>query len=521
MNDGTTPAASERSRAGLTIAVIALSVVAHLWRLGERPLAHDEAIDAFFSWQARHGGVIRYDPVYHGPLRFYLEGVVLNTFGTTPGWARLVAALAGIAATLVIALSVRTLGRLGAPVAALLFTVSPTVLTVTRTGREDSLVALVSVGLLVIVARMLVEPRAGYVLGGAALLAVSFGLKETTFIFGFAAACFLVGLAIAGWRRRQGESARVLGRVAALGPAPWMWGGAIFIVTFMAIFTCFFRYGAGFESGLLDGLRYWWSQHEVGRGSQRWFFYATVYAAYEWLVLGLAAVGFITGLRRRSVVDAWFATMAGVQFAVYTWAGEKFAWLAVHPLIPAVLLAGRGAQAVAGRYAEPRRRLVLAGFTIAVVGTALVALRPAITHGDDPRELLVTVQTSTEVPEIVDALAAGQRDGSIRSIFVDDRDSGAWPWAWYLHGFEGVLFAPIDPTAELPDGYDAYIVSAITAPPPTPDGYTMRRFPLRRWWLPDYGNASPADLIDWFLTRDTWNDTGSSDQYLILRSTGG
>ena len=63
-------------------ALVLLSLLAHLWRLGLRPLAHDEAIDAWFSWQAGGGEVVPYDPVYHGPLRFYLEGTAQeDTFG--------------------------------------------------------------------------------------------------------------------------------------------------------------------------------------------------------------------------------------------------------------------------------------------------------------------------------------------------------------------------------------------------------------------------------------------------------
>ena len=72
----------------------------------------------------------------------------------------------------------------------------------------------------------------------------------------------------------------------------------------------------------------------------------------SWPLLRLVLV---VTVRRRSVVGAWFATMAIVQFAVYSWAGEKFAWLALHPLIPAVLLAGLGAQAVFDRLQQPRR----------------------------------------------------------------------------------------------------------------------------------------------------------------------
>ena len=198
----------------LTTAIILLSVVAHTWILGRRPMAHDEAIDAWFSWQARGMGVIKYDPVYHGPLRFYLEGFVLSHFGTTPGWTRLIAALAGIGATIMIATSRRLLGNFGAPFAALLFTISPTILTVTRTGREDSLTGLVSLALLLVVANGLKEPRPRHIVGAGALLAVSLSLKETTFIFGLVGACFFLALAVAALMRPAGRARGSFHRVA-------------------------------------------------------------------------------------------------------------------------------------------------------------------------------------------------------------------------------------------------------------------------------------------------------------------
>src|SRR5687768_8396575 len=108
---------------------------------------------------------MQYDPVYHGPLRFYLEGPVLRWLGDGAFQARLVAALAGTATTTLIAASTRTLGRIGAPAAAVLFVVGPTALTVTRTGREDSLVALVSLAMLLLGARLLEAPRPSHVVG--------------------------------------------------------------------------------------------------------------------------------------------------------------------------------------------------------------------------------------------------------------------------------------------------------------------------------------------------------------------
>ena len=312
-----------------------------------------------------------------------------------------------------------------------------------------------------------------------------------------------------------------------LGGLPWMWSTVVFIAIFMVVFTSAFRYGAGFRSGLIDGIKYWTSQQDVGRGSQRWFFYGTIYAGYEWLILAAAAIGLVVTVRRRSVVGAWFATMAIVQFALYSWAGEKFAWLALHPLIPAVLLAGLGGQAVFNRLQQPGEsrsitRRILVGATAALaVLTAVVAVRPAITDGADTRELLVTVQTSTSVPDLTDRMAAARSRAALGRILIDERDGGSWPWAWYLHDFRDVAYQTIDPTQSLPAGFDAYIVSASTDPPPIPDGYVIERFPLRGWWLPDYDHVNIGDVFRWLTTRHTWSPTASSDQYLIVKSTAG
>ena len=502
------------------LVVTVLSVVAHLWRLGHRPLAHDEAIDAWFSWQAHTTRLIEYDPVYHGPLRFYLEGLVLGHLGTTPAWARACAAVGGIVATVVILGQRRLLGRTGSVVAALAFVVSPTMLTVTRTGREDSLTGLVSLGLLLIVAHALQDgPRFRHVVGAGALLATSFTLKETTFIFGFAGACFFAGLGVVAVLRPEGEGRRFFGRLRGLGSAPWMWSTVAFVAVTAVVFTAGFRYGAGLASGMVDGIRYWLTQHDVGRGSQRWFFYGTVYVAYEWFVLGAGAIGAIAAIRRRWLPGLWLLTMAVVQFAVYSWAGEKFAWLALHPLLPAALLAGYGAQRVGERLRDRRVVSLAVGLATAAIltATAVVAVRPAITHGADTRELLVTVQTSDRLHELAGELRAARDTGALGAILVDSRDSGSWPWAWYLHGLDDVGWAPVDPLQPLPAGYDAYLVSASTELPPIPAGYSVERFPLRGWWLPDYDDASPEDLLRWFLTREVWSPQGTSDQYLVRK----
>ncbi len=506
-------------RMWIVVAITLVSFVMHIWQLGLRPLAHDEAIDAWFSWQAGRGDVMRYDPVYHGPLRFYLEGPVLHLVGQSAGWARFIAAMAGVAATAIIASSRRTLGRVGAPIAALVFTFSPTVLTVTRTGREDSLTALVSLGLLLVVAYMLTHPKPAHIVAGGLLLATSWTIKETTFLFGFVALWFFIAVGVVAWRVSAGACRAAVQRVGALGRAPWAWAVTGFLLLFMLIFTSGFRYPGGVQSGFVDGIKYWASQHGVGRGGQPWFFYLTIYAAYEWLLIGLAVVGLAVSIRRGSLVGAWLGTMWLGQTVVYAWAGEKFAWLALHPLVPAVLLAGIGSQALFDRFATTPvvRRGMAGGLAGALMLTAMIAIPPAVTRGADPRELLVTVQTSTDVPPISARLHAGQADGTIQTILVDTGGGGSWPWAWFLNDLSGVAYLDVT-DGEFPEGYDALILDGVAGVPVVPEGYTVEEFSLRKWWVPDYGAMTIGDMFTWLFTRETWNPTGSYPQYLVIRT---
>ncbi len=135
-----------------------------------------------------------------------------------------------------------------------------------------------------------------------------------------------------------------------------------------------------------------------------------------------AEVGAEVAVRHRSLVGGWFVAAAVVQFAVYSWAGEKFAWLAMHPLIPVVLLAGVGAQAFKDRSATATVRtprfapVVVVG--IAAVLTVLITVPPAITDGADTKELLVTVQTKSAVPELTDTMTTARRDGRLEAIRI-------------------------------------------------------------------------------------------------------
>ena len=235
----------------------------------------------------------------------------------------------------------KLIGRGGAFAAAVLFAFGPSYLYFSRFAREDIYVAAITLALLVVIWRFLEKPRKFYPALIGLCLAASFATKETTFITVFVmGSFFLVALAIPPWRPQ------VWGPVTAAGWEGWGWFLAAFAGLFTILFTTFLTHPSGLWDGIYTGLEYWLGQHDVARGGEPAEFYATVLVTIEWPVLIFAAIGAVALWRRWPIFAAFLLWDFFVSLIVYSWAGEKFAWLVLHPLLPAIILAGAGIAAI-------------------------------------------------------------------------------------------------------------------------------------------------------------------------------
>jgi len=329
-----------RLELALYAGLVLLALVLRLIDLGDRAFHHDESQDAYFSFNQ---GGFEYNPLLHGPLRFYLTAAMYAVFGASDFSARLAPALMGTAMVGLPFLLRAQIGRVGAFTAAVLLAVGPSYLYFSRFAREDIYVACITLALFVVVLRFLDGPRRWHPAAAGALLAASFATKESTFITVFAAGTFLGPLALIEWRRGD---ARLWRRVTSLRGEAWAWGGAAFAAVFTLLFTVFLTYPSGLWAGIYDGLEYWLSQQPVARVCEPVGFYAFLLFGMEWPVLLLAAVGLLAVARRPSTGRWLIVWMFAMSLAVYSWASEKFAWLVLHPLLPLILLAGIGAQAL-------------------------------------------------------------------------------------------------------------------------------------------------------------------------------
>ena len=184
-----------------------------LWDLGSRAMHHDESLHAFYSWLLSEGSGYQHSPMMHGPFQFEANAGIFVAFGDSDFTARLLYAVAG---TLLIGMPLLFRSRLsrgGALLIAGLLASSPTLLYFSRFARNDIIMAVWTLGLVISMWRYIDEGKNRYLYVSSALLALMFATKETSFISTSILGLFLVLTVIpANWRRIR--SRIVVGQVS-------------------------------------------------------------------------------------------------------------------------------------------------------------------------------------------------------------------------------------------------------------------------------------------------------------------
>ena len=498
--------------------LVAVALALRLIDLGARPFHHDESQDAYFSWLFQTSGDYAYDPLLHGPLRFYLTAGVYTLLGASDFTARLAPALMG---TSMVALTYglrAQLGRLAAYAAGTLLAVGPSYLYFSRFAREDIYIAAITLAMLVVTFRFFDVPRRWHPAAFGALLALSFATKESTFITIFVAGTFFL-IAIAVQARAHGlREAPIVRTLLLPGWEPYAWGVAAFLGVYTLLFTTFLTHPSGIY-GLYTGLDYWLGQHGVGRGGEAPGFYAVLLFAHEWPVLLLGVVGAVYAVRRPSLLRWFLVWSFVVSLAVYSWAGEKFAWLVLHPLMPLILLAGVGLQELwAGRRGWPGR-IGLGVTALALAYTVYASVLVNAVNPADPREFLVSTQSSTDVSDQARRIAAlAERRGGKLKITIDSAEGATFPWAWYFRDLD-VGYLDMATAAAPPVESDVIVLTQAsnTRLQPTLTGYDGREIRFRVWWVRDYGAMSAGNWWRWFTAREPWNPTGGMPEWVYVR----
>jgi hypothetical protein len=145
-----------------------------------------------------------------------------------------------------------------------------------------------------------------------------------------------------------------------------------------------------------------------------------------------------------------------------------------------------------------------------------------VDRGADPREMLVSTQSSTQVKEVADqvlALAAGRGPGKPPlSVTIDSAEGATFPYAWYFRhlqtGYIDLQQANAQPPSTdvvvMTEASRARLLSALA-------DYDGRQFDFRVWWVREYGKINPATALPYIVRREVWNPTGGMKEWLYVR----
>lgn len=175
------------------------TLVTRLWDLDARPLHHDESLHAVYSWYINLGIGYQHMPMMHGPFQFLANSFIFFLFGDSEVTARLMYAIFGIVLVGMPWFLRRELGQIGAIVAVGLLAFSPTIWYFSRFARNDILIAVWLLGIVVCMWRFLGDPRPRYLFLLSFFMALSFATKETTYLSVFIFISYFTGWGIIKW----------------------------------------------------------------------------------------------------------------------------------------------------------------------------------------------------------------------------------------------------------------------------------------------------------------------------------
>ncbi|MDD1715736.1 MAG: TIGR03663 family protein, partial [Methanolinea sp.] len=504
----------------LFLLIVILAFFLRFFALDLKLFHHDESIHAWFAYDLLQKGAYVYDPMYHGPLLYYLTTGMFSLFGDSDLVARTLPALFG-AAIVPLVYAIYRLGYLDKRqtlIASLFIAISPNLVYFSRFLRHDIFQLFFTVLILVALLAYLEKGTLRYALLAGLGIAGGMTLKEDMPLFLVVVVVF--GLFLL-WRKQIHL------------PPTWkrdLFFGILLAVGIMAVF--YSSFGAHFEvlqTGWIKAYTHWTAMHGECRICGPWFFYILLFLLYEAPILLLAAFGVLQFFERHDPVPGcvakirskireirtpatpipetipsaaaeWGASYTpasfdkrelfflfcivwmGATLAAYAYIGEKVPWLIIHQLLPMIFV---------GVYLMTPRKTVfaLAGCIFLILMTWHVAFVPA-----DINEPIVQVQNSEDMRTVMKLIDASD------TVVLASKDY--WPLPWYYRGdgwnkikFYGQVIdesAVYDVDGDMVITHDLESYSSLT-------GYDKQTYRLA-YWFSIYDNDKR--LPEYYLKRD-------------------
>lgn len=450
------PATSALSMRAWWTAVIYIAAVAMLLRfynLPLKPLHHDEGVNTLLLTPlVNPPHTYRYDPAnYHGPTLYYFAWGSVAALGLTTAAIRVVTALAGLLAVLLLLALRRHLGAVGALCAAALLALSPGAVYYSRYFIHEALLVCFTVACVAAAAWWVDSGRRTYLFAAATAAALMSATKETwiisavVLIIAASGAAFMQELRLgrrddtktAVWRRGSaivGRWARTTAR--ALRKPRGLLPLAAALVLFLGVSVVFYTSLFSHWQGALDALKTLaiWSKTGTRDHVRPWHSHLDWLWQEESPLLLLGAAGAVLALWRAENRFAMFAGLWSVgTVAAYSLIPYKTPWLTLNMTAPLAISSGYACD-LAWRHRGRVPRVLPAIAALATAGLmGYQAITLSFARYDDDRYPYVYAHTSRELLALVEQVRQIQQQNPGTTIAVTSADH--FPLSWYLRGY--------------------------------------------------------------------------------------
>jgi len=420
-------------------AALAVALLLRLIALGERPLHHDEGVNAWFLGSLLDGYQWSYDPArFHGPFLYFFSLPFALLLGESDAALRLPVALTSALTPLLLLPLRRRLGVAGVTAAAWLLATSPALVYYGRDLIHETYLAALTVALVALASRYLETRRDGFLISAAACLGLLATVKET---YVLTLATLGAAALLTRWWTAGGLGLRELWPLR-LGAAGTAWkAGLAFAVPYVLFYTSFFTHPAGLADSVRTFLLWGEKGVEGAEHAKPWDYFPRLLGSFEGTAVVCALLGGALAIRRRNPFGTFCALWAAGQLALYSAIHYKTPWLVVNVVVPAALTGGALFQELFERPAWPAGGALKAGvaaaFALALAWSGWRAVEVALLRYDDDRLGLVYAQTHREAKDLL-AYVRAETEGQDRSLKIYTRHG--WPLPWYLRDLPGMAY---------------------------------------------------------------------------------
>jgi uncharacterized protein (TIGR03663 family) len=433
-------------------AILLIACFVRFYDLDLKPVHQDEGVNGYFLTRLHNRGDYRYDPAnYHGPTLYYAAAVSSYCFGLTTTAIRLVPALFGVGTVLLAFFLRRRIGIVGSLTTALLVSLSPGAVYMSRYFIHESLFVFTGLAAIVATLRYYDSGSPVYAILAFAAFGSMCATKETFIISaGVVAIAVVVTPLYMRLRKRPGIEPHELTNeirkptVERLGGrfrvALSLLGGVGAFVIVVALFFSSFFSNPEWSRDLFRALPLWTVAGTVDHPHE-FYMYVWWLLQEEGPILALGLVGAGLALWRATGRFAIFATLwAGGLITAYSLIPYKTPWLTLNFIIPLAILSGYAVNALDKRIRKPSHRALL--ITSLVIGVVTSAYQMAVLNYiryDDDRYPYVYAHTHRDVNRLMhDVAQLTNGAGTAQETSIAVTAPEYWPLPWYLRDHKHV-----------------------------------------------------------------------------------